>query len=98
MAMPEVETGQGLRMIEDFAMGWFEETGQNAQDRRFAAAGWAQQRDDFLGPDHQVDVFEHMQRFAVRGGEFLRDVLDLAKNPGLLCCGGCSGHGRSLTC
>ena len=56
---------QRLGVIEDLALRRPEKPGEDAQDRRLAAAGRAEQGDDFLGTDDQVDVLEHAQRLAV---------------------------------
>src|SRR5581483_2446746 len=85
------ESFHALAAIEDFAFRRFDETGEDAQDRRFAAAGGPEQRDDFERLDRDVDVLEHAQPRAVRHHEVMRDIARLAEHIGLKF--DCSRHG-----
>jgi hypothetical protein len=46
------------------ARGRGDQAGDDAQQRRFARSGAAEQADDLAGMDRQVDVFEHQQILA----------------------------------
>ena len=57
-----------------------DQAGEDAQDRRFAAAGRTQQRDDLVRLNGQRDVVEHLQRLAVGQRKLVRNAAGLAQH------------------
>ena len=74
-----VEAVQRLAVVENLAVRRLDQAGEDAQDGRFAAAGRAEQGDDLVGPDGEVDVLQDAQRRAVGQGKLVRDALHLAQ-------------------
>ena len=79
MATPGLRPLQRLAVVEDLALRGRDQSGEDAQDRRFAAARGTEQGHDFVGPDTDADVFEHAQRLPVGQGEIVRNVACFAQ-------------------
>ena len=64
MAMPFGGPTIGLAAAFGIARGRRDQPGDDAQQRRFARSGAAEQADDLACADRQIDIFEHQQVLA----------------------------------
>jgi hypothetical protein len=59
------------------ARGWRDQPCNDAQQRRLAGSGTAEQADDFTGMNRQIDVFEHQQFLAAAFRKRAADAVDI---------------------
>lgn len=65
-----------LALEQDAAFGRRQETGSDLQQGRFAAAGWADNAEEFPLPESEVHAVERAHAVDARGTENMCDVLD----------------------
>ena len=70
-------TDDGLAAAFRVARGRRDQAGDDAQQRRFAGAGAAEQADDLARADRQIDLFEHQQFLAAALRKGPADAADI---------------------